>query len=180
MCIKKVSVQEYLAFAKECYQKDIWFKDNKTAVIKMLTHPRSAFYRNSQQQIVGLFCNNKLLTGSIFICHQQYPGNLMMAFFESMAHDPHYLKELVDYAKGLAADWNCKRLIAGLDGHIAFSIGYLDDNTPDFPFFGQSYNPAFYGPLFTHFGFEQTKLISYRSALSDFPISVYELNLENS
>ena len=136
----------------------------------MVTHPRSAFYRNTQQHIAGVFDNRSLRTGCIFIRHQQYPDNLMMAFFESMDQDTHTLHQLIQYANDLAASWRCTKLIAGLDGHIAYSIGYLEGGSHDFPAFGQSYNPAWYGALFAHFGFTQTRLVSYKGAISTTPV----------
>ncbi len=163
---KTPSLRQFKAAVRHFYSGNPYFKDNKSALIDLVCAPKGAFYARSRQRLSAYYREGELLCQCAFIQHSEYAGTLQIAFFEALPPErpgvQEALRQLIADAKALAEEWGAGTLTASLDGHCNYSLGFLSSGFDLCPDFGQSFNPPFYGEIFSGLGFSPVKLVSFR------------------
>ncbi len=169
MKIEEITLKEYFKFVKKVYKSDTNYKDNKTALIKLITQ-KGAFYNNTTQKIIActnLEHNNKtaqILAVSILIIHKNNPDNLYISFFESLPKSLEAVTIMLNHAKVYANKNKCNRVYLGIDGHVNNCFGFT--TTKQSPSFGDCYNPLYYIDYFRYQDdFDEIKAVTYTSTM---------------
>ena len=163
------SAKIYCRFIKKIYKQMPFFKDNKTALIKMLCNKNGVFYKNTKQKMLAVTENNETLCQAVFIRHKNYADVLMVSFFEALADNLPAVKMLMRHAAEYAARLGCKKIEVSLDGHCNNNLGFLADNFDSYPAFGSSYNPPYYNDYFKRLHFNEIELVSFWDYLQNVP-----------
>ena len=151
MKIEKIaSLGQYRKFYRTVYGNDRNFKDNKSALLPLVCGTDSAFYKNSIQEMAAVTDRGATLCQAVFIVHRNSPDVLNIAFFEALPDCNHAVELLFSYGAGLAEKYGCRKLLAGMDGHLNYALGFSAD-AASAPAFGESYNPAYYHDYFRDF-----------------------------
>lgn len=149
MIIKKISAKTYVDFYKKVYKNDPYFIDNKLGVFDILTNRKGAFYKNSINQLVGVYDGEKLKCVAFFVIHKNFTENLFVSLFEALENEGRAVDFLKKYAKIFAKNNSCDTLTFGIDGHINNATGFsLNTGKPTF---GQNYCRHYYHDYFSDF-----------------------------
>ena len=105
-------------------------------------------------------------------CHG-LPEYLQISFFEAAEHSPEAFSLILRAAETLGKQWECRTLTGGLNLHVNYGLGFLDEDTREAGF-GMNYNPAFYNTLFLEAGFEKRQLVTYQLNLKDYHLPLRE------
>ncbi|MFV0401981.1 MAG: N-acetyltransferase [Oscillospiraceae bacterium] len=170
------SYKELLPLYRGIYGGDANYRDNKTSLLPLVCGPDSAFRQNSRQEIVAVKRKDsgEILCQCVLIRHKHYADTLVMAFFEGLPGGGDAVKKLEEHAKSVARTWECTKLVAGLDGHCNYSVGFLTDHFDDPPSFGQAYNPPAYNEWFRGLGWREVGLFSLREKIPQVNTKVFE------
>lgn len=155
-------LSQFKKFYSEIYGNDPDFKDNKTCLLPLICKKGASFYENSTQKMTAVVEKGEALCQCVWILHKNNPGVLNMAFFEAKEHCEQAVMLLVEYGERLAKSMSCKSIVAGMDGHLNYSLGF-SVGKHGAPSFGGSYNPDYYNDYFK--GFTRHELVSF---ISDF------------
>ncbi len=161
--IKLGSAEELRSFYPSVYGKDPGFKDNKSSLLPLVCGRRSSFYQNSRQEIIAVVHNGKRLCQCVLIHHKNAGAAANIAFFEALPDSGEAVAHMLEYAEIWAAAEKCTRLVAGMDGHLNYSLGFSLENTAP-PSFGESYNPSYYAGYFS--GFSEVRLSCFQDEAS--------------
>lgn len=155
-------LSRFRKFYSRIYGNDPNFKDNKTCLLPLICKKGAAFYRNSTQEMTAVVDKGETLCQCVWIVHKNNPGVLNLAFFEAQEHCEEAVGLLLTYGENLAKRLSCNRIIAGMDGHLNYSLGFSVGKQKA-PSFGGSYNSDYYHDYFK--GFTRHELVSF---ISDF------------
>lgn len=167
--VRPITIKDLSQLIRKVYRGNPVFKDNKTGLLKIVSNPEGAFYRLTSQEVVGSFWGDELCAASILIRHRNNPDTLMIAFFEALPERRNQFVELMEYAVKYAQKQGAKNVIAGLDGHPDYSLGFLSSHFDAPPSFGQSFNPDYYPKYFEEAGFKAWKMVSFQGDLERIP-----------
>lgn len=139
---------DMVRFVKTVYRQVPVFKDNKTSLYPLLSS-KSSFGRNCVLQAMGVQQDGVLQCQALFTRHRHNSSQLVLSFFEALPNAHQAVDFLFSEAKRVGAQLGCTTLVAGLDGHCNYSLGFLASDYNKAPSFGQSYHPAYYHEYFT-------------------------------
>ncbi|MDR0469161.1 MAG: N-acetyltransferase [Peptococcaceae bacterium] len=162
--IRLSSIKQYRRFYATVYGGDLLYKDNKTALLPLVCGKRSSFRRNSWQEMVAVAEVGKILCQCVLIVHAYAPDRMNIAFFEALPNSAAAVRLLLIYAEEAAKRSGCSRLIAGMDGHLNYSMGFGGDCSSP-PSFGESFDPPYYAAYFE--GFLRIGLTSFQDGIND-------------
>lgn len=134
-------------FVKTVYRDIPVFKDNKTALYPLLA-PRTAFGENCTLRPAGVVHDGVLQCQALLTRHKYNQSQLVLSFFEALPGAHQAVELLFSEARRVGAGLGCTTLVAGLDGHCNYSLGFLASGYDSAPSFGQSYHPAYYHDYF--------------------------------
>lgn len=171
------SVAAYNKQLLSFYHGDANFVDNKTAIVSHLCG-KSRFHSLCQAELYGVTPagppNQPPACIGALMRHRNYPGTLMLAFFECREGAQAEAQFFINFVRQKAAEYQCTRITASLDGHCDNSVGFLTSGGGR-PCFGQSYNPLFYGDIFRQAGFEEIRLTSFYEEIAHLPLRHFKL-----
>lgn len=153
-------IARYRAFYKDVYGADPCFKDNKSSLLPLVCGRGTAFRQNCWQQMVAVQTQGKTLCQCVLIQHSAYAGVMQLAFFEALPKAQKAVQALVDYARQKAGERGCQTLVAGLEGHCNYSVGFLRSHYNQPPVFGQAYNPPYYHSYFGAPAWREVRFVS--------------------
>ena len=171
--VKIKSTKEYKRLISDFYKEDPFFINNKNGLVDLVCDAHSAFYKRSQQEMIGVSKSGEIVCICALIRHKNDLENLMMAFFECRKDSLEAVCFMVDYATRLGKTFGCQNLIVGLDGHCNNSVGFLSGGEGRASF-GQSYNPLFYNEIFKKLNFREMKLVSYWEDISNLNTKLFD------
>ena len=105
-------------------------------------------------------------------CHG-LPDCLQISFFEAVEKDTKAFALILKEAEALAKKWSCKTLTGGLNIHVNYGLGFLDETSEEASF-GMNYNPVFYNDLFRDAGFAKRALVTYQLDLKAYRLPLKE------
>lgn len=162
-CGKSPSTGVYKKLIADVYKNDPCYRDSLSSIYSIVTSTNGAFGRRCHHLAVTVTDENDgVLAFCLLIQAKNMADTLQIGFFEAQPHSAVAVKRLVETAQQLAIEWGAKRIIAGMNGHVNYGLGFLTDSFDKIPCFGSGYNPPHYVPYFLLSGFKKEKLISYQ------------------
>lgn len=153
------------------YQSDPRFINNKSGIFHIVCNPAGAFYQNTVQKMIGVKSGNdgrrqnEILCQCVLIKHNQFDA-LTVAFFEAQENVGEAVRLMMDYAADYGRHMGAKRMIAALDGHCNYGIGFSRLDPHAAPLFGESRNPEYYNAYFEN-GYYKIGFSSFWGELDD-------------
>lgn len=156
------NIKEFNRFARQVYEDEPGFTDNKSSLVALLCGPGTAFYKHSKQQMIRVKEGDQTLCQAVLIKHHQ-AKELNIGFFDAKPNTGEAVARLIDYAETLARSWDAARIVIGLEGHCNNAVGF--PLNPQLPIsFGESYGKAYYHDYFSDF--ERITLFSFKKEIA--------------
>ncbi|MCI5197260.1 MAG: hypothetical protein D3919_13755 [Candidatus Electrothrix sp. AW5] len=181
ICTERFSPAEYRRITKQVYAGNPCFRDSLSSVLAIVTDPKGAFARRTQQQaLVVKDENDTPLAAALLLRAEGLPDTVQLSFFEALPDAQEAVQTLVDKAVSIARQWGASSLLVGMNGHVNYGLGFLADSFDEMPCFGSSYTPAYYIDYFRSLDFSEQQLVSYRYPMSAFATQQEKRILERS
>jgi hypothetical protein len=190
MILKEVHTKKdfgtFYKIPEEIYKSNIFYRASESDITKLLVEGPTAFHQHATVHSFLIF-HEDIAVGRFALIHdQKLPEYVQVSFFEAQPDLPGLANLIVEKARSEFP--HCKRIVAGLNGHLNYSAGILTSNFDEAPVFGLPYNREYYQDYFTdfrkipmvsyHFPFEP--FIEYHQRMGDNPdfkgITVRKLN----
>jgi hypothetical protein len=156
------NIKDFNRFARKVYGDEPGFIDNKSSLVSLLCRRKTAFYKNSKQQMVCVRDGNEILCQAVLFKHH-HACELAIGFFDAMPDAHKAVALLLEYAEDLALFWNADRIVIGLEGHCNNAVGF--PLNPHLPIsFGENYGKQYYHDFFKDY--EKIKLVSFKKEIS--------------
>lgn len=157
------SSRTYRKIIAGIYKEDRCYRDSLTDIYQIVTSPKGAFASRCNKSALTVTSENGDVLAFCLLLHAKHLSDtLQMSFFEAQPHCAIAVKKLVDAAEQIAIERGANKIIAGMNGHVNYGLGFLTDPLDTIPCFGSAYNPPYYAPYFLLAGFKKEKLISYQ------------------
>lgn len=137
----------FVNFIYDVYQGNACFRDNLSANCKNFIYRHDAFARNCVAKPLLVYQNEKPVARAMLIHH---PGlqAVQIGFFEALSAQEAAVTLLIETAKDFAREQGLPKILAGINGHSSYGVGFLLNryDTPN-PFdggYGQPYYPAYF------------------------------------
>ncbi len=148
------------------------WRDNFGALLRLITHPRSAFARGSDQwPLVVTDAAGEPAAAALLIRAHRQPTTLQLGFLEFRATPADALDRLLAAARLQARASGCTRLIAGCNGHVNNGLGLLAGPFGHTPSFGSASHPPHYVAQLARRAQHTDTLVSYLHDVDRFPMA---------
>jgi len=142
-----VSASEYEKSMLRHYRSAVNFINNKSGIFAIVCNPKGAFFRNTIQKMIGIKHRGEIVCQCVLIKHKHFDA-LMLAFFEAAENTGAAVSAMMEYAERFGRNVGAKRIIAAIDGHCNYSVGFSLGEPSSVPVFGESRNPSYYHSFF--------------------------------
>lgn len=154
------------------YRGDVSFRDNTTALLRLVTNPRSAFARGAECWPVTVVNFNGIpLASALLVRARRQPDTLQVAFLEAVADPPAALDVLLDAARARARQCGCASMIVGSNGHVNNGLGLLAGPFGTRPSFGSAYHPPHYVEALARHAIRTDTLVTYVHDVESFSLA---------
>lgn len=169
---ERLAPQLYRKMLASLYRDDPCFRDSLSSLYELITSPKGSFHSRCKQMCVAVMDDDGDLHAFCLLnCADSMPDILQVGFFEMRQGRDDLFSLLLDAIEQQASEWNSTHIVAGMNGHVNYGLGYLTDNFDHVPCFGSSYNPEWYPDLFRRNGFNEERLVSYRYTIAEMPMA---------
>lgn len=154
------------------YRDDPAYRDNSTALLRLVTNPRSAFARGAESWPATVVDRDgRPLASALLIRARRQPGTLQVAFLEAVPARPAALDLLLDAARARARQCACVHLVVGSNGHVNNGLGLLAGPFGTRPSFGSAYHPPHYVESLSRHAVRTDTLVTYVHDVDSSPIA---------
>lgn len=160
---------EFCHFVYQVYRGNPNYKDNFNYNVKYFLWPKGVFARHCKLFPFAVYEQKTMVARCLFIYHPRLQA-LQMGFFEALPGQQAAVDRLLNKAESLATKLGLKRLLIGLNGHLAYGVGLLA-NAYDLPnTFDGPYSQPYYLDYFRHHRLTEHTLTTYQyqTANADF------------
>ncbi|WP_163340251.1 GNAT family N-acetyltransferase [Desulfopila sp. IMCC35008] len=162
-CGNSPSTRAYRKLIAGVYKNNPCHRDSLTDVYNIVTSSKGAFGSRCHHSAITVTDENDEVLAFCLLIHAKHLADtLQISFFEAQPHCAVAVKKLVDAAQQIAIEKGVKRIIAGMNGHVNYGLGFLTDSFDKVPCFGSAFNPPYYAPYFLLSGFKKFNLVSYQ------------------
>jgi GNAT superfamily N-acetyltransferase len=156
----------FIEFIYRLYAGQPCFKDTLMPIVKLFLDRGDAFTSESFVRPIQVTSDGDIAAQCVLVHH---PGlrMLQVAFFEALPDRPKAVERLIDEARAEARRRGLPRIVAGLNGHLAYGVGFLADAF-DVPCpFDSAYTPEYYLSYWSAHADAVHTLSTYRFRLSE-------------
>lgn len=167
MKIERIDITSYKDFAnvtKLVYKDNKFYRGTQASIEKMILLEKSSFSKHSKSQMYLLRDNNDIVGRFAFIKDLRLPEYIQVSFFEALENLGNIYPLIKQEAKNLFPD--SEKIVVGLNGHINYGAGILQNSFDEAPLFGLSYNPHYYSDYFKDL--KQRKMFTFRFPVNDY------------
>lgn len=157
----KKEQKRFLDFRKKLYKDRGIFVDNSYFMIKEVFAGKTSFIRNKKIYPLNIVRDGEILCQGIVVYARDLPEYIQICFFEGLENNEQAVSLLIDKAVRFGRENKCGRLVAGLNGHVNYGLGFLNSRYGEINSFSAAANPEFYNFYFRDAGFDVIKLNSY-------------------
>lgn len=162
-CTSKPSPAAYKKMLAGMYRGNNCFRDSLSSLFQLVTSPQGAFGRRSRRLAVTVSDDHgRVLAFGLFIGADMMPEILQIGFFEARPGCLAAVEKLVKVAEDTAMKWGAATIVAGMNGHVNYGLGFLVDHFDQTPCFGAGFNPPSTPDYFRCLGFNEDRLVSYQ------------------
>jgi hypothetical protein len=155
-------VKDYIRFVGSVYKDIPNYKNNTDWTTKLILSGRSEFGRSAFILPVLVCDAERVVAACTFIHHANLPDYLQIAFFEAIPDSQSAVGLLIGKARDICQERNIAKICIGLNGHVNYGFGMLDDHFDSPVSFGDWYNPEYYSGYFAGHATKTYSLSSFR------------------
>lgn len=157
----------FVNFIYEVYRGNACFRDNLSANCKNFLYKHDAFTRSCNTRPLLVYSGNRIVARTMLIYHSGLDA-VQMGFFEALPGQYPAVDMLMEAAKAFAAQLGLTKILAGINGHTSYGVGFLLNayDKPN-PFDG-GYSQPYYPAYFERLGFKAHGFSTYYMHLADF------------
>ncbi len=138
------------------------YRDSMSPLLGLVLDDRSEFGKRSDRTaLLARDSSGSPVAASVLCRAHADPSVLQIAFFEALPDQQEAVDAIVDSAREQAGRMGAKTIVAGLNGHVNYGLGFLADKHDAPPCFGSSCNPDYYLDYFAKHAASEETLVSY-------------------
>jgi ribosomal protein S18 acetylase RimI-like enzyme len=151
------ALARFLAFPREVYRDDPFWRATEDDVVEMLVRGHSAYLSHAAVRPFLLLEDARVLARFSLIQDRRMPGWVQVAHFEALPGIADLRRTLFLKARVLFPD--CDHVVVGLHGHLNYGAGFLVAPHGRPPVFGLPYTPRYYLDYFE--GLDAHDMVSF-------------------
>ncbi|MBE5870743.1 MAG: hypothetical protein E7294_05745 [Lachnospiraceae bacterium] len=161
--ITKKQQKEFLNFRKKLYRDNAVYVDNFLFMLQELFARKTSFVNDKKIHAFQVSEEGKTVCQGIVVYAKALPEYIQLCFFESLPGRKEAAGRLLEKAVELGKQYQCKKLVIGLNGHVNYGLGLLCNRYEEKNSFSAAVNPAYYHELLGGEDCEKIYLNTYRT-----------------
>ncbi len=158
--------RSFVDFVYRVYAGQACYKDTLMPVLKVFLHQGDTFTAQSFVRPIQVSVEGEVSAQCVLVHHPKLPM-LQVAFFEALPGRPHAVERLVEEARAEARRRGLSRIVAGLNGHLAYGVGFLADAFDVPCSFDSIYTPEYYLTYWSAHADAVHTLTTYRFTIAE-------------
>ncbi|MEJ2483992.1 MAG: hypothetical protein P8049_13000 [Gemmatimonadota bacterium] len=135
--------RSFVDFVYRVYAGNPCYKDTLMPILKFFLYQRDSFTSKSYVRPIQVVSRGEVAAQCVLVHHPRFPM-LQVAFFDALPDRSAAVELLIEEARAEARRRGLRRIVAGLNGHVWYGVGYLADGF-DLPCpFDSMYTPDYY------------------------------------
>ena len=165
----KSDIKSYLTFVNNLYKGDNSYVCTQKFSMQALLFKSTDFAKSCFIQPVMIIDNNETVAVCSFIHNPKLPY-LFIGLFEAKQNKQEAIRLIIERAKQLAAERGLDKIVVGLNGHLTYGVGILEDGGTKKMSFDSIYNKPYYKDYFLPYSYKKETLSTYLADVDE----VYE------
>jgi hypothetical protein len=156
----------FVEFVYRVYAGNPCYRDTLMPILELFLYQRDAFTSESYVRPIQVVSQGEVVAQCVLVHHPGFPM-LQVAFFEALPDRRAAVDLLIEEARAEARRRGLRRIVAGLNGHVWYGVGYLADAF-DLPCpFDSMYTPEYYLAYWSQHAEAVHTLSTYRFDFSE-------------
>lgn len=151
----------FLRFRKDLYRQGKTFIDNNSFMIREVFQKRTSFIDGKEICPLNVVRDGRIVSQGIVVYARDLPDYIQLCFFESLPDQQEAVELLVEKTAEIGKKMGCKKIVAGLNGHVNYGLGFLSSHYESVNSFSAAANPAYYHGYFKSMNFAEVKMNTY-------------------
>lgn len=159
--IDKSAFNTFVSVNNSVYKGNNFYRGTEASIEKMLLLDKSSFKNHSTSRMYIIRDGNDIVGKFALINDYRLLDYMQVSFFE--AHEG--LGDIYPFIKKTAKNYipECTKIVVGLNGHINYGAGILQNKFDEVPLFGLPYNPLYYSGYFKNL--RQRKMFTFKFSM---------------
>jgi len=162
-------IKSYLTFVNNLYKGDDGYVSTQKFSMQALLFKSTDFAKSCFIQPVMVLGSNETVAVCSFIHNPKLPY-LFIGLFEAKENMEEGVRLIIERAKLLANKRGLDKIIVGLNGHLTYGVGILEDGFSKKMSFDSIYNKPYYKDYFLPYSYKKETLSTYLANVDE----VYE------
>jgi hypothetical protein len=158
--------RSFVDFIYRVYAGNLCYRDTLTPIVKLFLSQRDTFTAESFVRPIQIASHGDISAQCVLVHHPRLPM-LQVAFFDALPGRSEAVERLIDEARTEARRRGIQRIVAGLNGHLAYGVGFLADAFDVPCSFDSIYTPEYYLPYWSGHADAVHTLSTYRFTLAE-------------
>ena len=163
--ITKRQQKAFLDFRKKFYQDNAVYVDNFYFMLQELFAKKTSFVKDKKIHVFNILEGETIVCQGIVVHAKALPRYIQLCFLESLPGQKAAVEKLVEKTIELGKQYQCEKLVIGLNGHVNYGLGLLCSRYEEKNSFSAAVNPAYYHDYFAGLGLEKIYLNTYHTRL---------------
>lgn len=168
MTCARNEIKDYINFTMSLYKGNSFYRDSMTSVLKDILYKKNIFCKDKDIIPVMVKDNGEIVAVATYIFTDRMKNSLQIAFFEAKEDYQKAVGMIVDMGKRIGLEKGAEKIIAGLNGHVNYGLGFLEDHFEEPVSFGNNYNPPYYIKYFKTNSSDEYELTSFLTNMETF------------
>lgn len=165
-------IRDYISFSDKVYENNPNYRNTMETIKRRILTGKGVITNNSIIRPIMIIDSGEIVAVCSYALVDRMKDILQITFFEALDKQEKAIELMIDYGKRMARDLGIKEILAGLNIHVNYGLGYLADKFDETQSFGSSYNPSYYIDYFMRYAKEGINLVSYKASLDDFDYGI--------
>ncbi|MBV1756665.1 MAG: hypothetical protein KMY55_02365 [Dethiosulfatibacter sp.] len=165
--VHKGNIDKFIKFSKSIYVGNAHYRDTMSRTVINILKGKAQICKGNFIEGVMVQDEGRIVAVCVFSVIDRMKDVLQMAYLE-MVDDDKAIDTLINYGKTLAKEHGINKLLAGLNIHVNYGLGFLASHFDTDQSLGSAYNPDYYIKLLRTRSTEEITLISYLTSMDTF------------
>lgn len=167
------NIDKFIKFSKSIYDGNPHYRDTMSRTVINILKGKAQICKGNFIEGIMVQDGGRIVAVCVFSVIDRMNDVMQMAYLET-ENDAKAIDALIAYGKTLAKKQGITKLLAGLNIHVNYGLGFLASHYDTDQSLGSAYNPEYYIELLGTRSTEEITLISYLTSMDTF-----EFHLEN-
>jgi GNAT superfamily N-acetyltransferase len=150
----------YFSLFKKIYKNNNYARNANNYMLKQIFKGKTAFCKDKYIRGIYILENKDIVMQCVFI-HSDKLDALQIAYFEALPEKHGAFDMLMKEAIKICNERKIGKIVAGMNGHVNYGLGFLIDSFDKDPVFGTQYNPPYYKSYFERYNMKEIRLCSF-------------------